>query len=135
MTRNKREEALDNLCWIRKLNRNDQYMLEEVTAINAAIETQQSSVGLGFWQPFKALWRDRKVAYRFFLGCSLFFWQNSRYARLLTPSPVPYLPIYIFGNISTQVFSKWQMLTSRTDSGINAINYVCVLPSPPTALC
>lgn len=77
MTRNKREEALETLCWIRKLNRNDQYMIEEVTAIDAAIEDQQSTVGLGFWQPFQALYRDRKVGYRFFLGCSLFFWQNS----------------------------------------------------------
>ncbi|RDW64051.1 hypothetical protein BP5796_10553 [Coleophoma crateriformis] len=76
MSRGRRQEALKNLCWIRKLDQNEMYMLEEVSAIDAAIEQQASTVGLGFWQPFKALGNDRKVQYRFFLGCSLFFWQN-----------------------------------------------------------
>jgi sugar porter (SP) family MFS transporter len=52
-------------------------MLEEVSAIDAAIEYQRSTVGLGFWQPFQALGRDPKIRYRFFLGSSLFFWQNT----------------------------------------------------------
>jgi len=77
LTRNKRALALKNLCWIRMLPQDDVYMLEETTAIDAAIEYQRSTVGLGFWQPFKALANDRKVLYRFFLGCSLFFWQNA----------------------------------------------------------
>jgi len=77
MSRNQRTQALENLCWIRKLGSNDIYMLEEVSAIDAALEHQQSTVGLGFWQPFRALANDRKVLYRFFLGCSLFFWQNT----------------------------------------------------------
>ncbi|KAG4423887.1 hypothetical protein IFR04_003032 [Cadophora malorum] len=77
MTRNQRTKALKNLCWLRKLPSDDMYMLEEVSAIDAALEYQQSTVGLGFWQPFKALVNDRKVSYRFFLGCSLFFWQNT----------------------------------------------------------
>lgn len=77
MTRNQRAKALKNLCWLRKLPSDHMYMLEEVSAIDAALEHQQSTVGLGFWQPFKALWNDRKVSYRFFLGCSLFFWQNT----------------------------------------------------------
>ena len=51
-------------------------MLEEVSAIDAAIEYQSSTVGLGLWQPFKALGENPVVQYRFFLGCSLFFWQN-----------------------------------------------------------
>ncbi len=76
MSRNQRAKALKNLCWIRKHDQNDMYMLEEVSAIDAALEHQHSTVGLGFWQPFQALWKDRKVSYRFFLGCSLFFWQN-----------------------------------------------------------
>ncbi|TVY30333.1 Quinate permease [Lachnellula hyalina] len=77
MTRNQRRKALKNLCWIRMLPEDDLYMLEEVSAIDAALEQQHATVGLGFWQPFVALWNDRKVSYRFFLGCSLFFWQNT----------------------------------------------------------
>lgn len=52
-------------------------MLEEISAIDNAIEYQRSSVGLGFWQPFKTVARDKKVMYRFFLGGALFFWQNT----------------------------------------------------------
>ncbi|KAF4635975.1 hypothetical protein G7Y89_g2105 [Cudoniella acicularis] len=77
MTRGQRPKALKNLCWIRKLSQDEIYMLEEVAAIDAALEHQHSTVGLGFWQPFQALWSDRKVTYRFFLGCALFFWQNT----------------------------------------------------------
>jgi len=77
MTRDQRETALKNLCWIRKLPVDDIYMLEEVSAIDAAIEYQSTTVGLGFWQPFRALYNNRIVTYRFFLGCSLFFWQNT----------------------------------------------------------
>jgi sugar porter (SP) family MFS transporter len=77
MSRGQRAKALKNLCWIRKLETNDVYMLEEVSAIDAALEHQHATVGLGFWQPFRALVNDRKVSYRFFLGCSLFFWQNT----------------------------------------------------------
>lgn len=53
MTRNQRTKALQNLCWLRKLPSDHLYMLEEVSAIDAALEYQQSTVGLGFWQPFK----------------------------------------------------------------------------------
>ncbi|KAM3084132.1 hypothetical protein ACMFMF_001489 [Clarireedia jacksonii] len=77
MSKGKRNEALKNLCWIRKLPSDDMYMLEEVSAIDAALEHQHSTVGLGFWQPFRALGNDKKVMYRFALGCSLFFWQNA----------------------------------------------------------
>lgn len=76
MTRDQRAKALKNLSWIRNLPIDDLYMIEEVSAIDAVIEHQASTVGLGFWQPFKALYNNRIVSYRFFLGCSLFFWQN-----------------------------------------------------------
>lgn len=76
MGRGQRDHALRNLCYIRKLEADDMYMMEEVSAIDAALEHQRSTVGLGFWQPFQALGRDRRVMYRFFLGCALFFWQN-----------------------------------------------------------
>ena len=73
MARDQRSTALKNLCWIRKLPEDDLYMLEEVSAIDAAIEYQSSTVGLGIWQPPKALGENPVVQYRFFLGCSLFF--------------------------------------------------------------
>jgi hypothetical protein len=76
MTRDHHSTALKNLCWIRKLPEDDLYMLEEVSAVDAAIEYQSFTVDLGFWQPFKGLWENPVVQYRFFLGCSFLFWQN-----------------------------------------------------------
>jgi len=52
-------------------------MQEEILAIDSALEHQRATVGLGFWQPFKAVATNKKVLWRFFLGGSLFFWQNT----------------------------------------------------------
>lgn len=76
MSKGRRELALKNLCWIRTLSTTDIYMMEEVAAIDAALEEQASTVGLGFWQPFRAVAKDRKIQWRMFLGTTLFFWQN-----------------------------------------------------------
>lgn len=72
-----RERALANLSWFRKLPLDDIYMIEEVTAVDAALEEQASHGGLGFGAPFKVLAASRRVQYRFFLGAALFFWQNT----------------------------------------------------------
>jgi len=77
LSKGKRDLALKNLSWIRNLPIDDIYILEEVTACDAAIEGQRSTVGMGFWQPFKTVANNRKIMYRFFLGGALFFWQNT----------------------------------------------------------
>ncbi|KAF1978584.1 quinate permease [Bimuria novae-zelandiae CBS 107.79] len=74
-TKGKREQAMKNLCWIRKLEPTDLYIIEEVAAIDAQIEYDRIHIGPGFWRPFAAL-RQRKVQWRFFLGGMLFLWQN-----------------------------------------------------------
>lgn len=74
--RGRREEAIDSLCWLRKLSPSDTYIRQEIAMIDAAIEDQKVRVGLGYWQPFKAVGRSRKVQYRLFLGSMFFFWQN-----------------------------------------------------------
>lgn len=63
----KREEALANLCWIRKLERNDLYIVEEVSFMEEDLERYRTDVGAGFWKPFVLLKR-REVQWRFFLG-------------------------------------------------------------------
>ncbi|RDW92505.1 MFS general substrate transporter-47 [Coleophoma crateriformis] len=77
LSKGRREAALKNLSWLRQLPTDDMYMLEEISACDMAIESQRSSVGLGFWQPFKTVINSKKVMYRFFLGGALFFWQNA----------------------------------------------------------
>ncbi|KAJ5135742.1 uncharacterized protein N7515_005020 [Penicillium bovifimosum] len=74
--RGRREEAIKNLCWIRQLPENDIYMVEEIGAIDQALEEQRRSIGIGFWKPFKAAGTNKKVMWRLFLGSALFFWQN-----------------------------------------------------------
>lgn len=73
---NRRRKALENLCWIRQLDADDIYIVEELTAIDAAVEEQAATVGTGLWQPFQALAKRPNMQWRLFLGCMLFFWQN-----------------------------------------------------------
>ena len=76
LSKGKRERALQNLCWIRQLPADEIYMVEEVAFLDAALEEQAGALGSGFWSPFKAVAKDRKTQYRFFLGGMLFLWQN-----------------------------------------------------------
>ena len=76
-SKGRREEGLKNLCWLRQLPAEHIYMQQEVFAIDNAIEDQRATVGLGFWQPFRAVINDRNTTYRFLLGGSLFLWQNA----------------------------------------------------------
>ncbi|KAJ6119859.1 hypothetical protein N7523_004139 [Penicillium sp. IBT 18751x] len=74
--RGRREEAIKNLCWMRQLNENDIYMIEEIGAIDQALEEQRATIGIGFWKPFKAAGTNKRVMWRLFLGSAMFFWQN-----------------------------------------------------------
>lgn len=74
--RGRREEAIKNLCWMRQLDQSDIYMIEEIGAIDQALEEQRAAIGLGFWKPFKAAGTNKRVMWRLFLGSALFFWQN-----------------------------------------------------------
>lgn len=52
ISKNRREHALRNLCWVRKLDKNDLYLIEEIKAMDEEHERQQNAVGAGFWGPF-----------------------------------------------------------------------------------
>lgn len=74
--KDRRNQAMQNLCWIRQLTPTDIYITEEVAAIDQAHEAQKAVVGLGFWKPFQALSKRPNLMWRLFVGCMLFFWQN-----------------------------------------------------------
>lgn len=74
--RGHRQEAIKNLCWIRQLPETDVYMIEEIIAIDQALEEQNAEIGTGFWKPFQAAATKPRVRWRLFLGFILFFWQN-----------------------------------------------------------
>jgi hypothetical protein len=78
-SKGRREEGLRNLCWIRKLESNDLYIVEEVGSIDAALEHQQATMGMGFFAPFKAVAKSRTVQWRFFLGGKC--WQTKFYPQ------------------------------------------------------
>jgi MFS family permease len=71
----KREEAMKVLCWMRNLEPNDIYIVEEVQYIDEDLERYRTDVGAGFWKPFKSL-KQSRVQWRFFLGGMLFLFQN-----------------------------------------------------------
>ncbi|KAA8564158.1 hypothetical protein EYC84_012135 [Monilinia fructicola] len=105
MSRGKREKAIKNLCWIRNLTEDDIYIKEEIYAIEQNIEQQMIGGGLGFWQPFKLLASSRKIQWRFFLGGSLFFWQNASGINAVNYySPTIFKSIGIIGT-NTSLFS------------------------------
>lgn len=68
LSKNKRERAIKNLCWIRNLPADDIYIVEEIAFLDAALEEQADVVGSGFWQPFKAVGRNRSIQWRFVLS-------------------------------------------------------------------
>ncbi|KAM3421245.1 hypothetical protein BST61_g1651 [Cercospora zeina] len=76
LSRQRREQAIKNLTWIRNLPADDLYIVEEVAMMDAALEAQAADIGVGFWKPFVAVGRSRKVQWRFLLGGLLFMWQN-----------------------------------------------------------
>jgi len=76
LSKNRREEAMKNLCWIRNLEADDIYMIEEIGFVDAALEEQSAAIGRGFLAPFKAVGRSRSLQWRMILGGLLFMWQN-----------------------------------------------------------
>lgn len=109
LTKNRRQQALDNLCWIRHLSADELYIVEEIAFLDAALEEQSALVGSGFWEPFKAVGKSKKVQWRFFLGGMLFLWQNGS-GKISMSATL---------SISKTVADRCTFLSS----GINAINY------------
>ncbi|KAF6831463.1 quinate permease [Colletotrichum plurivorum] len=118
-TKDRKEEAMKALCWMRNLDANDKYMIEEVSYIEAELERYRTEVGAGFWKPFASL-KDRKVQWRFFLGGMLFLWQNGSGINAInyysptvfksigiTGTNTGFLTTGIFGVVKTIVTFVW----------------------------
>ncbi|PNY29124.1 Quinate permease [Tolypocladium capitatum] len=71
----KRERGVEVLCWMRNLDRNDIYIVEEVRYIDEDLARFRREVGAGFWKPFLSL-KQRRIQWRFLLGALLFVFQN-----------------------------------------------------------
>ncbi|KAH9908867.1 general substrate transporter [Xylariomycetidae sp. FL2044] len=115
----KRDQAMANLCWIRNLDASDLYIIEEVNLIDEDIDRFRREVGAGFWKPFASL-KQRKVQWRFFLGSTLFLWQNGSGINAInyysptifqslgiTGTNTGFLTTGIFGVVKTAVTFVW----------------------------
>lgn len=118
-SKGQREEALANLCWIRNLDADDLYIIEEVNFIEDEVERYRNEVGEGFWKPFGAL-RNPTVQWRLFLGGMLFLWQNGSGINAInyysptvfksigiTGTNTSFLTTGIFGVVKTAVTIVW----------------------------
>ncbi|KAH6645509.1 quinate permease [Truncatella angustata] len=118
-SKDRRDEALANLCWIRNLDANDIYIIEEVNMVDEDHERYKQEVGAGFWKPFVSL-KQPKVLYRFFLGGMLFLWQNGSGINAInyysptvfksigiTGTNTSFLTTGIFGVVKTVVTVVW----------------------------
>jgi len=119
MQKNRREEALKNLSWIRNLSQDHIYMVEEVSYIDGSLEEQAAAIGIGFWKPFKAVANNRLVQWRFVLGSMLFLWQNGSginainyysptvFRSLGVDGDTTFLMTGIFGVVKTVITFLW----------------------------
>lgn len=119
MQKNRREEALKNLSWIRNLPQDHIYMVEEVSYIDGSLEEQAAAIGIGFWKPFKAVANNRLVQWRFILGSMLFLWQNGSginainyysptvFRSLGVDGDTTFLMTGIFGVVKTVITFGW----------------------------
>lgn len=71
-SRGRREEGIKNLCWLRNLQPEDTYILEELEMMDLQIQGLPS----GFIKPIRLALTDNKVLWRLFLGHMLFVLQN-----------------------------------------------------------
>ncbi|KAK8075623.1 Quinate permease [Apiospora hydei] len=115
-SKGRHDQAMDNLCWIRNLPRDDVYIVEEVNYIDEDLERYKREVGVGFWKPFAAL-KQRKVQWRFFLGGMLFFWQNGSGINAINYySPTVFNSIGITGTnaalLTTGIFGVVKTITT-----------------------
>ncbi|KAK4047812.1 hypothetical protein OIV83_005154 [Microbotryomycetes sp. JL201] len=76
ITRNRREDAIKNLTWLRKLSPEDNYVIEELNQIDLQVEHDRTAVGTSFWGPFRQVFGQWYLLKRLLIATSLFIFQN-----------------------------------------------------------
>lgn len=76
MSRGRRDAAIKNLCYLRKLDASHPYLIEEVNQIDVQIEHDRTAVGTGFFAPFKHVFTNGHLTRRLVIVTSLFAFQN-----------------------------------------------------------
>jgi hypothetical protein len=76
ISRDRRAEAIKNLCFIRKLSPEDPYIISEVNEIDIQVEHDRTAVGTGFWAPFRQVLGRSFLFRRMIITTMLFMWQD-----------------------------------------------------------
>ncbi|GJN93286.1 hypothetical protein Rhopal_006333-T1 [Rhodotorula paludigena] len=77
ISRSRRDEAIKNLSFLRKLPADDPYMIQEINDIDLQVENDRTAVGSGFWAPFRQVFGKSFLFRRLLIVTSLFMWQNA----------------------------------------------------------
>lgn len=115
-TKGRIDEGVKNLCWIRNLEPDHVYIVEEITMM----EQQIYAIPQGFFKPIKEAFQDPKIRWRLFLGHMLFILQNfaginaiNYYSPTIFTSvgvssqDTRYLMTGIFGVVKTVITILW----------------------------
>ncbi|KAL8284116.1 hypothetical protein RQP46_004865 [Phenoliferia psychrophenolica] len=105
ITRGRRDEAIKNLCYLRKLDASDPYIIEEINMIDIQIDHDITAVGAGFWAPFRQVFGRWHLFKRLLIVTSLFMFQNGTGINAINYySPTIFKSIGITG-LNTSLFT------------------------------
>ncbi|CUM62462.1 uncharacterized protein PRCAT00000012001 [Priceomyces carsonii] len=76
-TRGNKKKALESLSYLRNLDADSNYIAYEIAAMEEELIHRDKTVGAGFFDPFKALFGRKNLAYRLLLSTSIFMFQNT----------------------------------------------------------
>lgn len=76
MQRGNRDAAVKNLCFIRNLSPEDDYIINEINEIDIQAEHDRTAVGTGFWAPIRHLFSTGHLFRRMLITSGLFMLQN-----------------------------------------------------------
>ncbi|KAE9392920.1 hypothetical protein BT96DRAFT_999892 [Gymnopus androsaceus JB14] len=86
VNRDRNDDAVKSLSKIRNLPADHPYLVEEVSAIEAAVDHEKSLAGAGFFGPVCTVFSDNKLVVPLLLGLSLFAWQNATGINYYSPT-------------------------------------------------
>ncbi|GAA5849546.1 hypothetical protein JCM9279_007265 [Rhodotorula babjevae] len=105
ISRGRRDEAIKNLCYLRKLEYNDPYMVQEVNDIDLQVENDRTAVGSGFFAPIRHLFSHGFLFRRMLITSSTFIFQNGTGINAINYySPTIFRSIGVTGT-STSLFT------------------------------
>ncbi|EGG07923.1 uncharacterized protein MELLADRAFT_47943 [Melampsora larici-populina 98AG31] len=109
LSRGRKDEALNSLCWIRNSIQDDPLIQNEFSIMESSLEKQNEQLGNSFWAPFEKLLFHRPLLTRLMIAGSLFIFQNGTGINAINYySPTVFASIGVTGTssalLSTGVF-------------------------------